>query len=79
MKLTPQYPHLSFMDLSQGKEWHYHPKDDITILELANLMELFTYSAHYKGAIQWLLYIEKKKLERHFECRMIGDYYDQVS
>ena len=69
------YPDISFLDLKEGKQYSYKPKEDITPFEVANLLELFTYtSIHYKDKpIEWKLYLTKKNLMRHFEERMIGE------
>ena len=69
---NPKYPHMSFMDFSQGKEWHYYPQEDITPYELAKLVELFSFSAHVKG-VKWLEYIDVNNLNRHFIETIIGD------
>ena len=69
---NPKYPHMSFMDLSKGKEWHYYPQEDITPYELAKLLELFSFSAHVKG-VKWLEYIDINNLNRHFIETIIGD------
>lgn len=73
--MISNYPDISFLDLKQGKQYFYKPKEDITPFEVANLLELFTYtSIYYKDKpIEWKLYLEKKNLMRHFEERMIGE------
>ena len=68
-----RYPHISFMDTTLGKEWHFMPKEDITIDELARLMILFTFSAHTKNGVLWLEYIDDNSLGRHFIETIIGD------
>ena len=68
------YPDLVFLDLNEGKEYHYHPKEDITPYEVAQLLELFVYGAIYQKErpVEWKLFITKKNLLRHFEDRIIG-------
>ena len=70
---SPKYPHMSFIDLKQGKEWHYYPQEDITSFELAKLLELFTFSAHVVTGVKWLEYIEINNLNKHFIETIIGD------
>ena len=72
------FPDISFVDLNQGKQWHYKPQPDITAYDVAQLLELFTYAAiyHKERPIEWKLYLEKKNLFKHFVNTEIGQHYE---
>ena len=75
--MIPNYPDISFVDLTKGKQWHYMPTPDITAYEVAQLLELFTYAAiyHKERPIEWKLYLTKKDLLKHFKETEIGAEY----
>lgn len=72
------FPDISFVDLNEGKQWHYKPQADITAYDVAQLLELFTYAAiyHKERPIEWRLYLEKKNLFKHFVDTEIGQPYE---
>jgi hypothetical protein len=76
--LITRYPDISFLDLQEGKEWHYKPQKDITAYEVAQLLELFTYLAiyHKDKPIHWKLYLTKKDLLKHFVDTNIGESHE---
>jgi len=76
--LIQGFPDISFVDLNQGKQWHYKPQPDITAYDVAQLLELFTYAAiyHKERPIEWKLYLEKKNLFKHFVDTEIGQPYE---
>ena len=63
------YPDLVFLDLNEGKEYHYHPKEDITPYEVSLLITLFACGLMNNnfGYYNFWGYIEKHNLMRHFE------------
>ena len=72
------FPDISFVDLNEGKQWHYKPQSDISAYDVAQLLELFTYAAiyHKERPIEWKLYLEKKNLFKHFVDTEIGQPYE---
>ena len=71
---SPQYPKISFTDMSKRLTYHFVPQDDITPLEAVRIAELFTYGLGVKHVgVKWLEFIENNKLERHFTQRMVGE------
>jgi hypothetical protein len=76
--LIQGFPDISFVDLNEGKQWHYKPQADITAYDVAQLLELFTYAAiyHKERPIEWRLYLEKKNLFKHFVDTEIGQPYE---
>jgi hypothetical protein len=64
-------PSLSFRCAKTKKNFKYAPQDDITTVELAWLLNLFTYTAAAVSAVANDVdidsYITDYKLERHFE------------
>jgi len=75
--LIQGFPDISFVDLNEGKQWHYKPQADITAYDVAQLLELFTYAAiyHKERPIEWKLYLIKKDLLKHFKETEIGVEY----
>ena len=70
----PQYPKISFADMSKGMNYHFTPQDDITPLEAVRIAELLTIGLGVKHiGVKWLEFIENNKLERHFTQRMVGE------
>jgi len=72
--LIQGFPDISFVDLNEGKQWHYKPQADITAYDVAQLLELFTYAAiyHKERPIEWKLYLTSKNLFKHFKETEIG-------
>ena len=70
------FPDISFVDLNEGKQWHYNPQKNITAYDVAQLLELFTYAAiyHKEKPIEWKLYLTKKDLLKHFVDTEIGQW-----
>jgi len=76
--LIQGFPDISFVDLNEGKQWHYKPQADISAYDVAQLLELFTYAAiyHKERPIEWKLYLKKKNLFKHFVDTEIGQPYE---
>ena len=56
--------------LLEGRTLTYAPKEDITTIELAHLLELFTHGSSAGSrynSYDYGEYIERHKLERHFD------------
>lgn len=63
-------PQITIVCSKTKKAFKYTPQDDITNIELANLLELFAYMAASSGIIAMVdvdAFVTVKKLERHFQ------------
>ena len=63
-------PQLTLVCAKTKKTFKYAPQEDISNIDLARMLELFTYMAASHGAIAFVdveAFVNSHKLERHFQ------------